>query len=291
MPISKECANTDCIAIKVSITGTRIKADLQRGLNWAFMLNRSVARLVVFTAIISTPIAANAFNATAEMDYQDRGGRYAEGIKPEPVSAYDIELISALVDYREALHHFPDQLRLSFYLPEKSNVDLVVRELDYRLYYWLDRVKPAAIAWHAGGQNEFVWQTGAVLRQLDLNFDVYALGALIRVNKTAPSSVEDVSPAVLYSATLPSAIRGYLFTLKVNGDARLSCSVYGEGKTNPIATQILRRIPGGRPFTVPWTTAGAPNGQYKLVCSGFFLDTNQPVEQTVRFYHHQMQGH
>jgi hypothetical protein len=291
MPISKECAIAACVATEVSITGTRGKADLQRRLNWALMLNRAVARLVVFTAIISTPFSANAFNATAELDYQDRGGRYAEGVKPEPVSAYDIELISALVDYREALDHIPDQLRLSFYLPEHSNVDLVVRELDYRLYYWLDRVKPPPTAWRAGGQNEFVWQTGTVLSHLDLNFDVYELGALIRINKTAPSSVEDVSPAVLYSATLPSAIRGYLFTLKVNGDARLSCSVYREGKTNPIATQILRRIPGGRPFTVPWSTVGAPNGQYRLVCNGFFLDTNQPVEQTVRFYHHQMQGH
>jgi hypothetical protein len=65
----------------------------------------------------------------------------------------------------------------------------------------------------------------------------------------------------------------------------MSCSVYREGESAAIMTEVLRRIPGGRPFTVRWDAAGAREAGYTLVCNGYFLDTNQPVQQTVRFHH------
>ncbi|HWV46853.1 MAG TPA: hypothetical protein VN039_12685 [Nitrospira sp.] len=55
--------------------------------------------------------------ADANLDYQNRGDRF-EGVKPKPVSGYDIEVISVLADYREPAERLPDQLRVGFYFAE-----------------------------------------------------------------------------------------------------------------------------------------------------------------------------
>lgn len=221
--------------------------------------------------------------AQPELDYQRREGYY-EGIRPKPVSGFDIELISVLADYQEAADRLPDQLRVKFYLENQTAVHLTVREQDYRLFYWLDRVKPAK-DWHAKSTNEFSWPTAAVLRRLDQKLNMYDLGVLVRFRKETPASVEDVAPAILYHSQLPAKIDGYLFTMKINGDARLSCSMYREGDPSKVMTKTYQRIPGGRPFTVRWEAKDAQEATYSLVCNGYFLDSNQPIQQTVRFYH------
>ena len=221
--------------------------------------------------------------AESNLDYQNRGDRF-EGIRPKPVSGYDIEVISVLVDYQEPADQLPDQLRIAFYLQGQAPVHLTVREQDYRLFYWLDKVKPAK-GWQARSVNEFTWSTGAVLRQLDQKLNLYELGVLIRLKKETPASVEDIAPAILYHARPPETISGYLFTMKTNGDVRLSCKVYRDGSAEPLMNQSFRRIPGGRPFAVRWDAGGAQEGPYSLVCKGYFLDTNHPLQQTVRFFH------
>jgi len=221
--------------------------------------------------------------ADATLDYQHRGERF-EGVKPKPVSGYDIEVISVLADYQEPITHLPDQLRVGFYLPSQTPVQFTVREQDYRLYYWLDKVKPAK-GWQAKSVNEYTWPTGAVLRQLDQKLNPYELGVLIRLGKETPAENEEIAPAILYHARPPEKINGYLFTMKTNGDARLSCRILrGKGSTE-LMTQAFRRLPGGRPFTVRWDAGSASEGQYALVCDGYFLDTNQHLGQSVRFFH------
>lgn len=122
--------------------------------------------------------------ADPSLDYQNRGDRF-EGVKPKPVSGYDIEVISVLADYQEPAAQLPDQLRVGFYLQSQSPVHLTVREQDYRLYYWLDRVKPAK-DWQIRSVNEYTWPTGAVLRQLDPKLSLYELGVLIRLGRDTP---------------------------------------------------------------------------------------------------------
>lgn len=221
--------------------------------------------------------------ADPNLDYQSRGDRF-EGVKPKPVSGYDIEVISVLADYQEPATQLPDQLRVGFYLQSQALVHLTVREQDYRLYYWLDKVKPAK-GWQAKSVNEYVWPTAAVLRQLDQKLNPYELGVLIRLGRETPAETEEIAPAILYHAQPPDKIGGYLFTMKTNGDARLSCKILRGKESAELMTQTFRRIPGGRPFTVRWDAAGAQEGQYALVCDGYFLDTNQHLGQTVRFFH------
>ena len=111
--------------------------------------------------------------AQPELEYQNRGDRH-EGIKPKPVSGYDIEVISVLADYKDSTNQVPDQLRVNSIYKGQTAVNLTVREQDYRLYYWMDKVKPAR-GWQAGASNEFAWPTGTVLKQLDAKLNMYEL--------------------------------------------------------------------------------------------------------------------
>jgi hypothetical protein len=239
-----------------------------------------LVRNFLFLVLLMMPLS---LWADSNLDYQNRGDRF-EGIRPKPVSGYDIELISVLVDYQEPAAQLPDQLRVAFHLQSQPAVHLTVREQDYRLFYWLDKIKPTK-PWQANSLNEFTWPTGAVLRQLDQRLNIYELGVLIRLKKETPGSVEDVAPAILYHTRPPEKIGGYLFTMKTNGDARLSCKIFRDGTADPLMSQSFRRIPGGRPFTVRWDAGGAQEAHHALVCDGYFLDTNQHLSQTVRFFH------
>lgn len=234
--------------------------------------------LAIMCLVVPLPLWAD-----SSLDYQNRGDRF-EGVKPKPVSGWNIELISVLADYQEPATQLPDQLRVGFYLSSQTPVHLTVREQDYRLYYWLDKVTPAK-GWQAKSANEYTWPTGPVLRQLDQKLNPYELGVLIRLGKGTPAENEEIAPGVLYHAQPPAKISGYLFTMKANGDARLSCRILRGKESAELMTQAFRRLPGGRPFTVRWDAAGAQEGQYSLVCTGYFLDTNEELKQTVRFYH------
>jgi hypothetical protein len=217
-----------------------------------------------------------------ELQYQHRGNRY-EGIKPKPVSGYDIELISVLADYRDEVRQMPDRLKVRFYLEQAAEVYLTVRELDYKYYYWMDKVRPPR-PWRPGFDNVFEWPTGEVIRRLS-DLAIYDLGVVARLDRPEPGKVERVAPVVLFDSRLPSSIQGYLFSFKTNGDARLSASVFREEVKEPVFQQSYPRLRGGRPFTIRWNCPQEREGAYRLVLSGYFLDTNEPVDQTVRFRH------
>ena len=98
------------------------------------------------------------------IQYQNRGNRY-EGVKPEPVSGDDIELISARVNYQEETQQLPDLFKLKFFLQIQVEVYVIVREIEYKRYYWMDKVQPPE-PWKAGFDNAFEWSTKGVFQQL-----------------------------------------------------------------------------------------------------------------------------
>lgn len=221
--------------------------------------------------------------AQEELKYQKRAGRY-EGVKPKPVSGYDIELLSARVDYLEDSGRVGDRLALRFYLPAPTEVYLQVREIEYRHYYWLDRVEPKT-PWRTGFGNVFDWPTQDVIRRLD-NFKLSELGVLARLEKQQPSGAEKVAPVILYQSKYPSAAKAYLFTFSLRDDAKLTASVYREDQPDPVDRQTFARLIGGRAFTVKWNAgADAPPGHYRLVLKGWLVDRGDPIAQLVSFYH------
>ncbi|MGD9850961.1 MAG: hypothetical protein AB7T38_06825 [Nitrospirales bacterium] len=228
--------------------------------------------------------------AQPDLQYQPRSqepfGSWREGIKPKPVSGFNVELISVLADYQEPLSssHFPNSITVQFYLDEQHAVYVTVRELDYRTYYWLDKVQPAR-TWEKGFQNFFTWPTDPVLQQLTPRLDLYDLGVLIRLDAESTSSVERVAPAVLYDKTPPLVIDGYLFTLKTGEDAQLKVSITHAGTGKEVGNQTFRRKRAGRPFTIHWDAKGEGPGPYTLELSGNSLSTDQTFSKEIHFYH------
>ena len=109
------------------------------------------------------------------IQYQNRGNRY-EGVKPKPVSGDDIELISARVSYQEESRQLPDLFKLKLYLQQQARIYVIVRELDYKSYYWMDKIQPLQ-PWKAGFDNAFEWPTKDVLQHLT-NLGMYDLGVV-----------------------------------------------------------------------------------------------------------------
>ncbi len=241
--------------------------------------------ILVWMGIASSPVWAQ-----RDLQYQSRSqeqlGSWKEGVKPKPVSGLNVELLSVLADYQELVpsETFPNAVKLQFYLDDEHAVYLTVRELDYRTYYWLDKVKPARV-WEKGFQNVFAWPTDPVLQQLTPKLGLYELGALVRLDAESTSSIERVAPAVLYHKDPPSKIDGYLFTLKTGEDARLMATITQEATGKEVETQTFRRKRAGRPFTIHWDAKDAEPGLYKLDISGFSLSTNQTFSKEIHFYH------
>ncbi|WP_342349924.1 hypothetical protein [uncultured Nitrospira sp.] len=244
----------------------------------------------LFLTLVFLVVVPSLLWAQLDLDYQLRSqeqlGSWKEGVKPKPVSGLNVELLSVLADYQELVSSgtFPNAVKLQFYLDDEHAVYLTVRELDYRTYYWLDRVEPAR-AWEKGFQNVFAWPTDPVLQQLTPKLDLYELGALVRLDADSTSSIERVAPAVLYHKDAPSKIDGYFFTLKTGEDARLMATITREATGQEVETQTFRRKRAGRPFTIHWDAKEAEPGLYKLDISGFSLSTNQTLSQEIHFYH------
>jgi hypothetical protein len=214
------------------------------------------------------------------LQYQNRGNRY-EGLKPKPVSGYDIELLSALVAYREPSPTWPQTLHLKFYLPAAEPVFVNVRlPRPKTIYYWLDKVVPPA-PWRPGAFNEFTWPTEPVLRNLT-SMTLDDLGVVVRLRQQEPAKKETIAPASLFHMQPPLGANGYRFTFKTNGAAHVTCKIYRGDKEVYQRPQNPEKA--GSPFTVSWNTQGQPEGEYRLVLSGYF-DDNTPLAKEVLFYH------
>jgi hypothetical protein len=236
------------------------------------------------TSLILCLLVVWASSTLAEMhlQYRKRGNRY-EGIRSKTVSGFDIELISARVEYKEAGKQIPNIFKVKVYLERPSQVHLTVRELDYKYYYWMDKVQPAE-PWRSGFDNVFDWPTRDVIQQLR-SIQMYDLRVVARLENTDPSIVERIAPVIFYHSQVPATVEGYVFTFKTNGDARLTCEVYEEEGVKPVFTHHIHRQPGGSAFTVRWDSSQAAEGGYRLLVRGFLLEDNRRINQTVSFYH------
>ena len=237
-----------------------------------------------FAVALAAWILAPAAQAQTDVDYRDRGDRY-EGVRPSPVSGYDIELLSALVDSQEPSTALPARVKVRFFLDAERPVYLTVRELEVRHFYWLDRAKPSR-PWGRGFGNEFAWETHVVLKKLSPPLALSELGAVARLDRPEPSADERVAPLILHHSGTPKTGGGYVFAFKTSTDARLVYRIYRDGNDTPVFTGPPLRSRGGRAFIVQWSASKAEGGPYRVVVEGYALDTNQPLHQTVRFTHH-----
>lgn len=219
-----------------------------------------------------------------DLVYQKRSNR-SEGIKAKPVSGFDIELLSAQVDYLESGDKLGERFYARFFLERPAPVFLTVRELDNKHYYWLDNIEPSR-SWRAGFDNVFDWPTNDVVSKLP-GLLIKDLGAVVRLDGSQPRAIEKVAPVVFYQSDYPMEISGYRFAFKLREDAKIKAIIYPEKGAEGNLVQALALQRGGRPFWIKWETSGSSPvpGAYKLVVSGYALSSNDRINQIVRFHH------
>ena len=246
-------------------------------------MNRTVS-LALWLAVLLCALLCPGWNWAQDLTYQKRTHR-SEGIKAKPVSGFDIELLSAQVDYAEHVDKIAERFYARFYLQRPTPVFLTVRELDYKHYYWLDNIEPAS-SWRAGFDNVFDWPTKDVVSQLS-GLTIGDLGTVARLGSAQPQAIERVAPVIFYQSNYPSAVSGYRFAFKLRDDAKIKAMIYPEKNGDGIAVQSLAPQRGGRPFWIKWDLASSapPEGAYKLIVSGYVLNSNDPINQIVHFYH------
>lgn len=217
------------------------------------------------------------------LQYQRRVNCYCyEGLKTRMVSGYDIELVSALVDWHEPNTTWPQNLHLEFYLPAAESVFVTVRQPRPKgTFYWLDKVTPPT-PWRAGAVNEFAWPTETVLRSLPLAV-LDDLGVVVRLRQESPAKEETIAPAALFHTRPPAAASGYRFMFKTNGAAHLAATIYKDSQT--VYQRPQNQEKAGSPFTISWDTHGQPEGEYRLKLSGYFDNDNTLLSKEIIFYH------
>lgn len=246
-------------------------------------MNR-IRSLQPWLAILLCFCLCDAPAAAPDLTYQKRTNR-SEGIKPKPVSGFDIELLSAQVDYPETGDKPAERFYARFFLERPTRVFLTVRELDYKHYYWLDNIEPRG-NWRAGFDNVFDWPTKDVISSLP-DLTINDLGTVARLESPQPRAIETVAPVIFYQFQYPNEIKGYRFAFKLRADAKIKASIYPEKGGVGILLQSLAPQRGGRPFWIKWdaSSPSLPQGNYKLVVGGYLLNTNDPLNQVVRFRH------
>ena len=237
--------------------------------------------------ILAAAVLSGSALAQSNLDYRNRGNRF-EGVRPLPVSGYTIELLSFRATYDEPLPagSTPPLYRMRFFLEKPAPAYVVVREVENKHSYWLDKVRPPT-PWGPGFANAFEWSTRDVIDQLP-GLKLYDLGVTVRVANEMPSDVETVAPVILYHSVLPGAISGYEFALKTNATARLEFSVERSDGTAVTPTPTPRIVPRwsyGVPLQVIWDASRAAAGEYRLKVTGRVLENNDKFGKEIRFFH------
>lgn len=239
-------------------------------------------RTSVTLALIWSVLAPAAVSAQypPALQYQRRGDRY-EGLRSTPVGGLDVELLSARIRGRSPDSGWPDELILRFFLPRGEQPHIIVRQLrPTSFHYWLDRVSPST-PWREGRMNEYRWATGPVLSELG-SLTRNDLGTVVRLGQRTGSRRERVVPAI-FSAIRPGDLE-YRFTFKTNGVANLTIKIYRGDSPVPVYERPQNREAANSPFTLGWRALDQPEGWYRLVVEGYFLD-NSPLDKQVEFYH------
>lgn len=200
-----------------------------------------------------------------------------------------MDLIAALVDYHEPYSKLPAAFRMLFYLPEKDQVSLTIRESDARYFYWLDQVMEPQ--WQARKANRFEWSTGTVIQSLtwkDRPLSLDDLAATVRLSGAEPG--ERVLPAALYYSQPPQNVDGYVFVFRPEMRVRLSFKVFQEGSPAALDSQVFPSVDAKKPQAVKLAAKGWPDGWYRLDMSGYSLSDNSRVDGVVHFYHSRRLG-
>jgi hypothetical protein len=177
---------------------------------------------------------------------------------------------------------------MRFFLEKPASAYVVVREVENKHSYWLDKVRPPT-PWGPGFANSFEWSTRDVIDQLPLPRPrLYDLGVTVRVGSKDPLDRETVAPVILYHSKLPGSISGYECAVKTTATARLAFSVErpdGTPVKPPPVPSAIEEWQMGIPLRVRWDASRAEPGEYRLKAKGLVQENLKEFKKEIRFFH------
>ena len=249
-------------------------------------------RAVCFGALAGV-VAPAPPQSGANLDYQSRGRRYKEGCRGRPSTGVPLDLVAAMVDYREPYIQLPPEFQALVYLPGPDDVHLTIREVDPEYYYWLDTAQPEA-GWQPGRMNRFPWPTATVIQHLTYGNRPIALadlGAVARLGSETPQNPDHLAPVALYHSRPPAEATGYRFVFQPGSPVHLMFTLSADGNRTPVGKpQEFPELGANEAQAVMWKTGGWADGWYRIAASGYKLFDNTRVDYAIRFYHRRMLG-
>lgn len=222
--------------------------------------------------------------AKDDLEYKPRGNRH-EGLRSHPVSGYQLELISVMLDHSlEFGNTLPGNLTVEFYIPDSTLISpdavrLTVRESNYDLYYWLDQARPDS-TWSVG-RNRFTWSTEDVLQKLDMPQIHNLLQDLAVLLQLGPGTGPiRTTPALLCGPGPPKIPRACLFTLRPNSSCTLNMRISSAAGGAPLHEEIGRRCDAESAVDFLWPLTNVPAGRYVLEVTGSVSRTGAPIALT-----------
>lgn len=245
------------------------------------MVNRALFLLLTGGILYFHSSFVEAFCQPTEKwrEQNDRGNRY-EGTITLEVGAPTLELI-ALFSFREE-YKANDTLKVRFFLPDISFVNLSAQELETRQFYWME-TKPQQ--WKLGWNEFGSWPVSEVLWPLEVPSE--NLGVLVKMDRSRGSGL--VSPAILYHSAAPSEISRYVAYFRSGkslGGGKYSIFMETE-QNRPISQGSIGRQSIGVPFPVIFSLPNDLKGLVRLKVEVKSRNTVDriPITYEYTFYH------
>jgi hypothetical protein len=208
----------------------------------------------------------------------------SDGLRAHPVSGYQLELISVLLDAPTSNSTLPESLSVEFYLGDSTHtapgsIDIIVRESSYSNYYWLDRPVPASGSWRSG-RNVFSWPTSDVLAAVDPEYPIAGLSALVVLGTVEPGRPIRTTPALLRGPAATGIPDVCLLTFRPGARCKLRVVVRNASGAEVFSSGSARNCDAELPADFLWPVKDLPSGTYRVEAQGTLLRTGAPVALT-----------
>lgn len=220
----------------------------------------------------------------SDLDYTQRGDWY-EGLKSAPVSGFDLALVGATaLPARNCRNNGSAEFALVIRTQIDGPIHAAVREEVTVYNYWLDQVKPSALAvGKSASERVFRWPMKTVLARLQ-QFEPTNLITITRVGSRVPTADDHVAMGMICSD--PNALPpldSYVFQFGVRHDSSVAYEVVdAAGK---VVWKEAREYKRNTPLKIQWKPQGAANGRYILHLTTKVAKTAAVLDYKVTFDH------
>jgi hypothetical protein len=256
--------------------GGLLVATIRQGSRWCVRI------LLIAVGLFSVHVVATGQDRLAYIDHGNR----MEGLIVVPRNKLPVTLLSFSGYFEPFGVSDSVALRLVFYLPLNSEVEIVAQDLDGQSQYRM-RSKPgysASLGWNSFGP----WPTSEVLQPAKLDSDSIGILAQLRTD-LIPGANQSVAPVFLYHSNAPQEIKKYLIVFRpeyTQSSFEYEVLTGPGGKLTSVEKHTTGAMPvAGKEFEITLDTSKIPEGPALLRLSGQNRNREGGIAFNIAFYH------